>query len=231
MPMTEAEWLACTDPTPTLEFLRDRGSDRKMRLFACACCRRIWRLYDDEWSPVAVEVAERHADGLVTNEQMILAHRAIFGITGNPTRWKIGSSAVLVANAAKCASSVPTSSQAARIAAMAAKKGATTRPSASVERKEQTRLLPCIFGNPFHTSLPLPPPVLAWNDGTVRRLAAAIYDDRRLPEGTLDPARLAILADALLDAGYDNEALIQHCRQPGPHVRGCWAIDLILGKQ
>jgi hypothetical protein len=51
-----------------------------------------------------------------------------------------------------------------------------------------------------------------------------------MPEGTLDDARLAILADALLDAGCDNKALIRHCRGGGPHVRGCWVIDLVLGK-
>jgi hypothetical protein len=83
----------------------------------------------------------------------------------------------------------------------------------------------------FRPSPPLPPAVLAWNGGTVRRMAEGIYEDRKLPEGTLDAGRLAILADALLDAGCDNEALIQHCRGEGPHVRGCWAVDLILGKQ
>jgi hypothetical protein len=72
---------------------------------------------------------------------------------------------------------------------------------------------------------------LNWHDGTVRRIAQAIYDERRLPAGTLDTGRLAILADALLDAGCDNEELLQHCRSAGPHVRGCWAVDLILGKE
>jgi hypothetical protein len=51
-----------------------------------------------------------------------------------------------------------------------------------------------------------------------------------MPARTLDPTRLAILADALLDAGCDAEELIQHCRSAGPHVRGCWAVDLLLGK-
>jgi hypothetical protein len=65
----------------------------------------------------------------------------------------------------------------------------------------------------------------------VRRIAQGIYEERRMPEGTLESARLAILADALLDAGCGDEALVQHCRTPGPYVRGCWAMDLILGKQ
>jgi hypothetical protein len=64
----------------------------------------------------------------------------------------------------------------------------------------------------------------------VRRIAEGIYEDRRLPEGVLDSARLAIVADALLDAGCDDEVLIEHCRSDGPHVRGCWAVNLILGR-
>ncbi len=73
----------------------------------------------------------------------------------------------------------------------------------------------------------MPPAVLAWSEGTVRRIAEGAYEGRQLPAGTLDTGRLAILADALLDAGCDDEELIAHCRSAGPHVRGCWAIDLI----
>jgi hypothetical protein len=71
---------------------------------------------------------------------------------------------------------------------------------------------------------------LAWNDGTVPRLAQGIYEDRKLPDGTLDNSRLAILADALLDTGCEDEGLMAHLRSPGPHVRGCWAVDAISGK-
>jgi hypothetical protein len=80
-----------------------------------------------------------------------------------------------------------------------------------------------IYGNPFRSFPPLPNDVLAWNDSTVPRLAQAIYDDR-----TFD--RLPLLADALLDAGCADEELIRHCRSEGPHVRGCWPVDQILGK-
>src|SRR5262249_869911 len=69
-----------------------------------------------------------------------------------------------------------------------------------------------VIGNPFHPSSPLPRAVLSWNDGTIPRIARGIYDDRKMPEGMLDNARLAILADALLDAGCEDEGLMAHCR-------------------
>jgi hypothetical protein len=75
------------------------------------------------------------------------------------------------------------------------------------------------------------PAWLARNGGAVARLAEAIYEGRSLPAGTLDPARLAVLADALEDAGCADPDLLGHLRGPSPHVRGCWAVDLILGKE
>jgi hypothetical protein len=65
----------------------------------------------------------------------------------------------------------------------------------------------------------------------LRRREQAIYPWRQLPSGYLDSQRLAVLADALLDAGCDEEELMRHCRSEGPHVRGCWALDLVLGKE
>jgi hypothetical protein len=70
----------------------------------------------------------------------------------------------------------------------------------------------------------------AWLTSTVVALAQAAYDERLMPSGELDPARLAVLADALEDAAC-TDAILSHLRSPGPHVRGCWALDLILGKQ
>jgi hypothetical protein len=74
--MTEAEWLACADPTPMLEFLRGKASDRKLRLFACACCRKVWHLLTDERSRKAVDVAERYADGVADEDERFNAWEA-----------------------------------------------------------------------------------------------------------------------------------------------------------
>jgi hypothetical protein len=93
------------------------------------------------------------------------------------------------------------------------------------EKKHQSQLVRDLFGNPYRPAkVDACPKWLTWREGTVRRVAQAIYDDR-----TFD--QLPILADALEDGGCDNADILNHCRQPGPHVRGCWVIDLLLGKE
>lgn len=98
----------------------------------------------------------------------------------------------------------------------------------AAERLEQCRLLCDIIGNPFHT-LTLSPAWLAWNDSIVLRLAQVAYDECILPPGTLNKTHLAVLADALEEAGCTDTEIIDHLRSPGPHVRGCFAVDLCLG--
>jgi hypothetical protein len=99
----------------------------------------------------------------------------------------------------------------------------------AAERSAQCRLLHDIVGNPFRPAAALDPACVAWRGEVVRELAWAAYDER-LPEGTLEPARLVLLADALEDAGCIDAELLGHLRGPGPHVRGCWAVDLVLWK-
>jgi hypothetical protein len=72
---------------------------------------------------------------------------------------------------------------------------------------------------------------LAWQGGTVPLLVQAAYDERELPSGHLDPAWLAVLADALEDAGCSDPEILGHLRGPGPHVRGCWVVDQLLGRE
>jgi hypothetical protein len=79
-----------------------------------------------------------------------------------------------------------------------------------------------VFGNPFRPVV-VDPPWLTWNDAAVRKLAQFIYDERRF-------ADLPILADALEDAGCSDADILAHCRGGGEHVRGCWVVDLLLGK-
>jgi hypothetical protein len=97
------------------------------------------------------------------------------------------------------------------------------------ENAVQAALIRCIFGDPFR---PAPDPTAwsGWRNGTVERLARAAYGERQLPGGTLEANRLAVLADALEEAGCIDAEALAHCRAPGPHVRGCWVVDRLLGK-
>jgi hypothetical protein len=87
------------------------------------------------------------------------------------------------------------------------------------ERYGVCELLRCVFGNPFRP-VAAEPAWLSWNDGVAVRLAHGIYADRAFD-------RMAILADALEEAGCTNQEILTHLREPGPHVRGCWALDAL----
>jgi hypothetical protein len=255
--MTEAEWLACADPQQMLEFLRGRASERKLRLFACACCRSTWQLLANTKGREAVEASERYAEGVAGQRELAKAGRlAQYALTGvynaRPPMRKLTPDArkarcILAAaiTAAKCSTEKDASQaamhanvcaaqtaghQAAPPGALATYDTPDTHEELSGRRRQfvrHCRFLHDIFGNPFRPSPALPPAVLAWNDGTVGRLARRIYEERWMPEGTLDTARLSILADALEDAGCDNPDLLGHLRGPGLHVRGCWAVDAV----
>jgi hypothetical protein len=219
--MTEAEWLACADPTPMLEFLRGKVSDRKLRLFACAFGRAV-RDSQHQLGPSTVAVAERYADGLASDQDLTSERR---GWACSPEeRGPVAPSAYDGAWGA-----VDSLTRYERV--WRHDPDSYSCIAADAVLKRSALLLRDIFGNPFRPSPPLPAVILAWNDGTIRRLAEGIYEERHLPERTLDTARLALLADALEEAGCDNAEILSHFRGPGPHVRGCWALDLILGKE
>jgi hypothetical protein len=87
-------------------------------------------------------------------------------------------------------------------------------------------LIRCIVGNPMRPDIA----DARWQTPLVTSLALAAYNERKLPTGHLDPARLAVLSDALEEAGYNDAVVLEHLRSPEAHVRGCWGLDLILGK-
>jgi hypothetical protein len=219
--MTGAEWLACTDPQKMLEYLRGKASERKLRLFACAFGRAV-RDSQHQLGPSTVAVAERYADGRASDQELASERRK--WACSPEERGPVAPSAYDGAwGAVDWLTSLERRWR-------GDPDSYITIPADSV-LKRSVLLLRDIFGNPFRPSPPLPAAILAWNDGTIRRLAEGVYEERQMPGGTLDTARLAVLADALLDAGCDDEELMRHCRSEGPHVRGCGALDLILGKE
>jgi hypothetical protein len=225
--MTEREWLEATHPREMLEFLRDSVTltERKGRLFAVACCRRVWNFLADGCSRQAVEEAERHAEGLVSTDALHRACKlAVDARRQAPSRF--------TAAAVEAVDPALRARRSWERAARAVARGVAGRRCVAwgtAERGAQAALVRDLFGNPYRPLPPLDPPLLSANDGLVVQLARAAYDERLLPEGHLDPVRLTELADALEEAGAPEEVLA-HLRAPGPHWRGCWAVDHLLGK-
>jgi hypothetical protein len=224
--MTEAEWFCCTDPTPILELVRGGGvvSDRKLLLFGVACCRRVWQGIRDQRFHQAITVAEHFADGRASPEERTDSREAAWEAWTEPGgRFPADTAAVDLVNE----NTFEAASQSAKHAAWA-----TANCPRAEERKAQASLLRCILGPRQFRPLPVFDPfVLGWNNGTVVRLAQTIYEERDVPSGRLNNAWLAVLADALEEAGCANPDILEHCREQGRiHVRGCWAVDALLGK-
>ncbi len=222
--MTEAEWLACTNPTPMLEYLQGKASNRKLRLIAVACCRRVWSLLSDKHSRRALTIAERYADGEISEEKLgfawgdarraaQVAHRREEETAEASAMW-----AVSMVCEADIGRAVAVAGLAVRCEAFPVEQGRLADA-----QRQQSLLLRDIVNNPFRQVI-LAPARLDRQDGTIPKLAQAIYNDRAFD-------RLPILADALEEAGCDNADILAHCRGPGPHTRGCWVVDLLLGKE
>jgi hypothetical protein len=207
--VTEQEWLTSDNPSPMLNFIQSRASTRKLRLFACACCRSVWdSLYDLERR--AVVISERHADGMASpseltaiTEEARLRWAELYGEDSNTVLW-------LVADEIDVRDCLDVLGM--------------LLPSAGVEDEltVYTTLLRDVFGNPF-VQIATAPSWLSWNNNTVVKLAQDIYGERAFD-------RMPILADALEDTGCDNADMLGHLRGPGPHARGCWVVDLLLGR-
>ncbi|MDY3557008.1 hypothetical protein R5W24_006191 [Gemmata sp. JC717] len=209
--MTEAEWLACAHSKPMLEFLRGKVSDRNLRLFACGCCRRLLHLMPDKRSRTALEVAERVADGLVSGPaEREAAWQVRLGLPHDHTGWALQPDAFIAAR-----SGAEHLADAVRMQ----QKPLRRHEAWLKERGSQALLIRCVFGNPFRPATAEP----GWLTSDVLALATGIYAERAFD-------RLPILADALQDAGCDRDDVLNHLRGDGPHVLGCWVLDLVLGK-
>ena len=246
--MTEQEWLACTDPVSLLDHLDRPQGDRKLFLFALACCRAIWPLLPQAEMRHGVEVAERFAEGKATADDLDAAdwrlEGALYGGVGyyanrpevkppqEMARWVEDLQALpteqLVAMAWGGHEDLPTDflgllKDAGHFADHVLVMNSCEPHSPTLawySRFLNPLLLRDIFGNPFRPVTTVNP---AWRTATVVSLAQAIYEKRAFE-------RLPILGDALEDAGCDDADLLAHCRGSGPHVRGCWALVLLLQK-
>jgi len=314
--MTESEWLASDDPQAMLAWITAdptgleigarricRPSDRKLRLFAIACCRKVWPLLTDERSRKAVEVAERFADGYVKQLPVVDRAEYLFGDPGTSERY----AAIMAVDCLGEFGPVrvwyrtsddpgPNNVQAALLRDIVGNpykpvqigSEGTLQIEWDATKGESIRFI----GSGNDERIQVMPP---WLTPQVLTLAEAAYEERserqcanckgngeylmdsmkwvkclpchgtgRTDDGTLDPFRLALVADALEEAGCDDWWLLCHLRgremcsvclsgearkrcrlSPGgnpdcfegmvplrgPHVRGCWALDMISGRR
>ncbi len=235
--MERRAWQSSADPEPMLAFLRGRTSDRKLRLFACACCRRLSHLLVDD-TLAALEIAEQFAEGLVDPEQRKRVRERSFEaawLDHDEAQSHRGPAKACVCDALKrnahdaavnCAARAwhvsPDAADGLPSALSPARRRALSERIREEQQAAQAELLRDLFGN-LISPVAMDREWLQWHGGTVRKLALGIYQQRSFDE-------LPILADALEEAGCRNETLLGHCREPGEHVRGCWALDLLLGK-
>lgn len=219
--MNEAEWLCHDYPLTMLNAVQGRVSDRKLRLFACACARRIWDLLTDPRSREAVYAAELYADGEISFEEMSARHRPARQVSrerkdrdpDDPMQYVL-----LTASDITCRTGSSAASSAVIDAAWQRHKDAA-HIFADTEHPAQAELLRDIAGYPFRTVHFDP----VWRSSTVTALANLIYTERRFD-------RMPVLADALEEVGCGDPDILAHCRGDGPHARGCWVVDLVLGR-
>ena len=239
--MTGAEWLKGEDPAPLLVFAAPKVSGRKVRLILTACCGRMLestppkrRLFRDHYEgsfhqlEQALAAVERFADGLAGADELASARRDAKDAEYVPASVDYGGETELYREVAAVLGAAADEPDPPGVIA-ACGHATDTRPASAIggedarralESRWQATVVRCVVGNPFR-------PVTAdprWLSETVVSLATGIYAERAFD-------RMPILADAIEEAGCDHGDVLAHCRGPGPHVRGCWVVDLLLGKE
>ena len=217
--MSEHDWLECESARPMLDFLIHKASDRKFRLFAVACCRRIWIHLRDERAREAVEIAERFAEGSADKRQLRAARRAMTlahfdGLRDRKRRTTTAGFAVGAAFATLDDQAWDAARKASWTSAWAS---TPTGPNLPEERQAHADLVREVFGNPFTHPL-----------GGVEQagwLSSAIFHEAERVYSSQFFDNLPGLADLLEQAGCDDAGLLAHLRKSGAHCRGCWALD------
>jgi hypothetical protein len=202
--MTEQQWLTGNDPEMLLDYLQrnHQPSPRKLRLFAAACSRRVWQHIDD-LGRAAVEMAEYFADHLAGPDELRAARLACKGAGGRASWYAAASDPFKAAT------------NAARSARMAA---------GAEEATVQAAMVRDIFGNPWQTPPLVDAGWLTVNEGEAKNLALEVYETRQF-------AGFPQLGSLLEQGGCRDGKLLDHLRAKNFHVRGCWALDLFIGKQ
>jgi hypothetical protein len=208
--MTESEWLACRSDEKMLKWLGKRFTRRKRRLLGCATARQVEHLIRNPVNHKIVELCERYADREASKEEVQKAFKRLVWEPPSYCEWNIRDMAM--------GFRTPEASHASDLHHFPEER--------SVKRvqRDWADVMRDLYGPLPFRKVRIQPAWLAANDGAVTTLAQTIYQDRRWSD-------MPILADALEEAGCANADLLDHCRAKQRHYRGCWAVDLILGKK
>jgi hypothetical protein len=223
--MTEAEWFAGTDAYKLSRHV-SKGSPRKLRLFAVACARHVpAELIDDDCRKL-LDASEASAEDLITPQERRKVEQAVIKLAQrHEDAWRKALHSHRWTSVAyrryKAISACGMTSQANRdMIRYAAQEAADAVLDPQAEKLYQSKVLRCIYGNPFQPVTFDP----QWRTAEVVELANAIF-------ASWDVKNFRALEKALRQSGCDQAEILKHCRSKGPHVHGCWVIDLILGKK
>ena len=194
-----------------------KAGRRQLRLVACGCCRLIWPHLGDRRLTRAVVVAERFADGQATKAELEAARKRVEPLLGEDDD-DVSPSPLTAAALVRAAVELSAYSAALMATPYEPPLAGYLGPS-HVEAGLICDLIRDIFGNPFRPVAVDPD----WRTAAAVALARGMYESR-------DFAPMPVLADAFQDAGCEDPDILGHCRGPGPHVRGCWVVDLVLNK-
>jgi len=243
--MTESDWVNCHRLDRLLDWLPFRLDERRWRLLACGICRQFERFAGDADLHALLGVAESFADGQRTARQLAAANRKAARPAGDLVRAALGTTAAwetatdpavrqelagrVLRDGTRAAAGYligiaaqplirpffdPPQGQGPEVALLAR--------FAKVLLEDHAAVVHDLVGNPFRRG-PITPDVLAWRNGFVAHLARDLYDGDRWDE-------VPVLGDALEDAGCTDRTVLEHCHGKGPHVRGCWVVDRLLGR-
>jgi hypothetical protein len=222
--MNERDWLTLSDAQPMLMWLwqRPQVSRRKVLLFGAACCRQHWGLLSPQ-EQQAVAMLEKALD----ESDPARARAKWSAAAALAAEGRVHFGRAFFAGAALAYLLAPENDDPVRKVQAVSSWAASASPTRQRELAAQAEILRDLFGPLLHRALPagaLDARYRTWNDGTVTRLAQAIHE-----EGAFE--RLPILADALEEAGCDNEEVLAHLREPRMHFRGCWIVDWLVARK
>lgn len=220
--MTEFEWINCARPDELYleQFTTTPRPMRKLRLYACGCCRQIWEFLTDPRSVAAVEVAERYADNLASEADLDTAGEAASDACDEIEARNPNSIEFAAANAAHLSIQAPSDVSQPVAWVMTHAYGYNDYAEAlNTNLRTLTDLFRDVFENPYRPSRPQN----SWWTPEVKHLASTIYEQQawsRMPE----------LANALENAACQDREILNHCREEKTHTKGCWLLDIILEK-